>query len=316
MSGPVQQADQNCENEPLPGLEIREGRRTEVGGLPVSRVLPTKGRRDVGPWCFVDEMGPADAEEPDPMEVGPHPHIGLATVTWLLEGEALHSDSLGSEQMIRPGQLNLMYAGHGIAHAELAAKPPFRGVQMWLAQPEETRHGASSFEHHAELPHVEIAGDGGPRGAGCGQALVFAGRFAGAASPARADSPLIGAELTVSRGRTPLPLEAGFEHTVIPLDGRVLIGGEVVEPGSLALLPEGPEELVVEAATDATRFLLLGGEPLGVRLEMFWNFVARDRDEIAEAWRAWQANDTDRFPTVPSTLARIDAPRPPWMTRD
>lgn len=307
MSGPVQQADQRCENEPLPGLEIRQGRRTEVGGLHVSRVLPTKGRRDVGPWCFVDEMGPADAEEPDPMEVGPHPHIGLATVTWLLEGEALHSDSLGTEQMIRPGQLNLMYAGHGIAHAELAAKPPFRGVQMWLAQPEETRHGASSFEHHAELPQVEVD---------AGQALVFAGRFAEVASPARADSPLVGADLIVSRGRTPLPLETGFEHTVVPLDGKVLVGGEVVEPGWLALLPAGPEELVVEAATDATRFLLLGGEPLGVRLEMFWNFVARDRDEIARAWRDWQTRDTDRFPSVPSALPRIDAPRPPWMTRD
>lgn len=304
MSGPIQPPDVRCENEPLPGLELREGRRTEVGGLPVSRVLPTKGRRAVGPWCFVDEMGPADAEEPDPMEVGPHPHIGLATVTWLLEGEALHSDSLGTEQMIRPGQLNLMYAGHGIAHAELAAQPPFHGVQMWLAQPEATRHGESSFEHHAELPMVEVDR---------GEAMVFAGRYGGATSPARADSSMVGADVTVSRGRTPLPLETGFEHTVVPLDGKLLVGGEVVEPGWLALLPGGPDELVVEAASDTTRFLLLGGEPLGVRLEMFWNFVARDRGEVEQAWRDWQARNTDRFPDVPSALPRIDAPRPPWI---
>ncbi|MFA9445552.1 pirin family protein [Egicoccus sp. AB-alg6-2] len=306
MSGPVQDRDRECEDELLPGLELREGRHTAVGGLPVTRVLPTKGRRDVGPWCFVDLAGPADAEQPDPMEVGPHPHIGLATVTWLLEGEALHTDSLGTEQLIRPGQLNLMYAGHGIAHAELAAKPPFRGVQMWLAQPETTRHGASSFEHHAELPRLEVER---------GEALVFAGRLADAHSPARTDSPLVGADVTIGRGRTPLPLESGFEHTVVPLDGRVSVGGEVVEPGWLALLPAGPDELVVEAETDATRFLLLGGEPLGVRLEMFWNFVARDRDEITRAWRDWQAHDTDRFAPVPSTLPRVDAPRPPWMTR-
>ena len=304
MSGPVQPEDRRCEDEQLPGLELREGRHTLVGGLPVTRVLPTKGRRDVGPWCFVDLAGPADAEEPDPMEVGPHPHIGLATVTWLLEGEALHTDSLGTEQVIRPGQLNLMHAGHGIAHAELAAQPPFRGVQMWLAQPETTRHGASAFEHHAELPRLALPG---------GEALVFAGALAGTVSPARADSPLVGADLTVSRGRTSLPLDASFEHTVVPLDGRVLVGGQVVEPGWLALLPAGPQELVVEADTDRTRLLLLGGEPLGVRLEMFWNFVARDRDEITQAWRDWQAHDTDRFAPVPSKLARIDAPRPPWL---
>jgi redox-sensitive bicupin YhaK (pirin superfamily) len=305
MSGPVQGPDQECEDEVLPGLELREGRHTQVGGLPVTRVLPTKGRRDVGPWCFVDLAGPADAEEPDPMEVGPHPHIGLATVTWLLEGEALHSDSLGTEQMIRPGQLNLMHAGHGIAHAELAAKPPFRGVQMWLAQPEATRHGDSGFEHHAELPMVELPG---------GEALVFAGHFGEVRSPAREDWPMIGTDVSLSRGRVPLPLEVGFEHTVVPLDGRLLVGGEVVEPGWLALLPAGPEELVVEADSDATRFLLLGGQPLGERLEMFWNFVARDRDEIAQAWRDWQAHDEDRFPSVPSDLERIDAPRPPWLT--
>jgi redox-sensitive bicupin YhaK (pirin superfamily) len=156
MSGPVQPADRRFENQRLGRIEAREGRRTSVGGLDVVRVLPTKGRRTVGAWCFVDLLGPVDAERPDPMEVGPHPHIGLSTVTWLLEGEALHSDSLGSEQVIRPGELNWMTAGHGIAHAELAARPPFRGAQMWVAQPEATRHGPSSFAHHAELPHLEL----------------------------------------------------------------------------------------------------------------------------------------------------------------
>lgn len=303
MSGPLQPADRQCENERLAGVEAREGRRTSVGGMDVARVLPTKGRRTVGAWCFVDLMGPADAEDPDPMEVGPHPHIGLSTVTWLLEGEALHSDSLGTEQVIRPGQLNWMTAGHGIAHAELAARPPFRGVQMWVAQPEAGRHGASAFEHHAELPEVEFARARGQ---------VFAGTFAGASSPPRTETPLVGIDLALERGRTALPTAERFEHAVVPLDGRVLVGQEVVEPGWIALVPAGVEELPLEAEYDGARLLLLGGEPLGERIEMWWNFVARDRDEIEAAWRGWR-DRTDRFGEVASRLERIEAPVPPWL---
>jgi quercetin 2,3-dioxygenase len=303
MSGPMQPADRRCEDEALGGVEVREGRQAEVGGLPITRVLPTKGRRTVGPWCFVDLAGPADAEEPDPMEVGPHPHIGLATVTWLLEGEALHSDSLGTEQVIRPGQLNLMTAGHGIAHAELAARPPFRGVQMWLAQPESTRHGDSTFEHHADLPAVELAH---------GEGVVFAGGFGTAASPARADWPQVGVDLSLRRGRSVLGVHRAQEHAIVPLDGRVLVGQEVVEPGWLALVPAGVEELPVAVEGQGARVLLLGGEPLGERIEMWWNFVARDRDEITAAWREWR-DRTDRFGDVPSELERIEAPHPPWL---
>jgi quercetin 2,3-dioxygenase len=303
MSGPVQPEDRRCEDEALAGVEVREGRRAEVGGLPIARVLPTKGRRTVGPWCFVDLAGPADAEEPDPMEVGPHPHIGLSTVTWLLEGEALHTDSLGTEQVIRPGQLNLMTAGHGISHAELAAQAPFRGVQMWLAQPEATRHGEAAFAHHAALPSVALD---------LGEALVFAGAFGGERSPARADSPMIGLDCSLRRGASLLEVERGFEHAVIPLDGRVLVGRDVVEPGSLALVPAGVEALPIEAEGEGARLLLLGGEPLGERVEMWWNFVARDREEITVAYREWR-DRTDRFGDVPSRLERIEAPRPPWL---
>ena len=303
MSGPVRPRDLACENELLDGVEAREGRATSVGGLDVRRVLPTKGRRTVGAWCFVDLIGPADAEQPDPMEVGPHPHIGLSTVTWLLEGEALHSDSLGTEQVIRAGQLNLMTAGHGIAHAELAARPPFRGVQMWLAQPEATRHGASAFEHHGDLPRAELD---------TGTGLVFAGSFGEATSPARADTPVVGVDLTLRRGATGLPTTATFEHAVIPLDGRVKVGPEVIDPGWVALVPQGVQEVPIETEGDGARVLLLGGEPLGERVAMWWNFVARDRDELEAAWRDWQAR-TDRFGTVASSLERIEAPRPPWV---
>lgn len=304
MSGPVEEPDRQCEDEALPGLELREGRRTEVGGLPVTRVLPTKGRRTVGAWCFVDMMGPADAEEPDPMEVGPHPHIGLSTVTWLLDGEALHTDSLGSEQVIRPGQLNLMTAGHGIAHAELAARPPFRGVQMWVAQPEATRHGDNAFAHHAELPRTEVDG---------AEALVMIGTFADATSDARADTAMVGAQVDLHRGRAALPVASTFEHAVVPLDGTVRVGEDLVEPGWLALVPAGFDELVVEPATTGHRMLLLGGEPLGERIHMWWNFVSGSREDIEQAWLDWQDHDDDRFGPVASSLQRIDAPPPPWL---
>jgi quercetin 2,3-dioxygenase len=306
VSGPVQAPDAACEDERLQGIEYREGRHTHVGGLPVARVLPTKGRRTVGAWCFVDLAGPADAEEPDPMEVGPHPHIGLSTVTWLIEGEALHTDSLGTEQVIRPGQLNLMTAGHGIAHAELAARPPFRGVQMWVAQPEATRHGGGGFEHHGELPGIELDGAHG---------LVLLGTAADVTSPARADTSLTGVDLTLRRGTTVVPLARRAEHAVVPLDGRVRVGAEVVEPGWLALVPAGIDELPVEVGEAGGRVLVLGGEPLDEPIAMWWNFVARDRDELTAAWRDWR-DRTDRFGDVASALERIEAPRPPWVPPD
>lgn len=304
MSGPVDPVDARRREDPDAGVEAREGRSTTVGGLPVQRVLPTKGRRTVGAWCFVDLMGPVDAERPDPMEVGPHPHIGLSTATWLLEGEALHSDSLGTEQVIRPGQLNLMTAGHGIAHAELAARPPFRGAQMWIAQPEGTRHAGNAFEHHGDLPRVELDDS---------EALVIVGELAGATSAARADTPLVGAQLTLRGGPLEIEVAAGFEHCVVPLDGRLRIGDDVVEPGWLGLVPPGVDALRIEGAEDGQRMLLLGGEPLGETVQMWWNFVARSRDELAQAWRDWTDRDTDRFGDVPSSLARIEAPTPPWV---
>ena len=303
MSGPAQQPDTQCADEPLARVEAREGRSTEVGGVPVARVLPTKGRRTVGAWCFVDLLGPMDAQDPDPLEVGPHPHIGLSTVTWLLEGEALHTDSLGTEQPIRPGQLNLMTAGHGISHAELAAEPPFRGVQLWLAQPEATRHGASRFEHHPELPRTRV---------GDAEAVVFAGRLQDAVAPTATDTEVVASDLTLRRGVTVLGVDPRFELAVVPMEGRVKVGEAIVEPGWIGLVPPGVEELLVEAERDGARALLLGGVPLGERIQMWWNFVARDRGEITVAYREWAAR-TDRFGSVPTPLERIEAPVPPWL---
>jgi len=311
MSGPIEPDDERCVDEDAPGVEVREGRQSEVGGMGIARVLPTKGRRTIGAWCFVDLMRPADIDQPLPLEVGPHPHIGLATVTWLFAGSALHSDSLGTEQLIRPGQLNLMTSGRGIAHAELGmADDPlgsvvgeFAGAQLWIALPESTRHGAAAFQHLDEVPVVGLPG---------GDASVLVGRLGDAGSPARADTQLVGLDLSFGP-RVVVPVEAGFEYGVVPVDRPVKVHDTVVEPGSIAIVPPGHGALPLEVDGGRGRAMVLGGVPLGEPIQMWWNFVARTKEEITDAWEAWDSHDADRFGPVPSDLDRIAAPTPPWV---
>lgn len=305
MSGPLDSG--SWINEGTLGVEVIQGRQADVRGYDVLRVLPTKGRRTVGAWCFADIMTPPEVENPHPLEIGPHPHIGLATATWLLRGEVLHSDSLGTQQMIRPGQLNLMSAGHGIAHAEQSASANVLGVQMWIAQPEVTRNGASGFEHHDDLPVREWSG---------GEATVILGEFDGVSSPARTDTQLVGAEIRLRKGSSELPLRPGFEYGVVPVDVPVKVDDAIVEPGWLAVIPPGADTVRVDSGDRSATLMFLGGEPLGERIQMWWNFVARSREEITAAWRAWQSHDDDRFGPFRSGLARIDAPRPPWLRPD
>jgi redox-sensitive bicupin YhaK (pirin superfamily) len=286
-----------------PVVELAAGREAQVGSLTVQRVLPQRPRRTVGAWCFADHMGPTEVSVPGTVGIGPHPHIGLQTVTWLLAGELLHRDSLGSEQLIRPGQLNLMTAGRGVAHAE---EDPGRanrlhGIQLWVAQPEATRDGPSDFEHHSALPEVEL---------GTATATILVGDFAGSVSPARRDTEHVGVELTFRGARASLPLRHDYEHAVTVLEGHIAVEGAVAEPGVLAYLGMGRDEVGVE--TDgAARVLLLGGLPFPERVLMWWNFVARTREEISDARREWSAADA-RFGVVRSKLARIDVGPPPW----
>jgi len=286
-------------------LTISDSRLTDVGGLPVHRALPQRGRRTVGAWCFLDRFGPTDVTPQQTMEVGPHPHIGLHTVTWLLSGQVLHSDSLGNQQSIRPGQLNLMTSGHGIAHAEDGrGEPPglMDGVQLWVAQPEATRHDPPSFAHHAELPIVDLD---------AARATVLLGELAGARSPARTDSPLVGVDIAGS-GRVDLPLEATYEHAVAVLHGGARVGDAVAAPNQLMYIGAGHDGVDLELM-DSSRVLLLGGQPFTEEILMWWNFVARDHSELERAYAEWEAS-SERFPTVTSTLGRIGAPRPYWLT--
>jgi redox-sensitive bicupin YhaK (pirin superfamily) len=311
MSGPVSKDDTPPAPEGAaapagPVLEITPSRDTKVGRARVRRALPRRARRTVGSWCFVDHLGPMSLEEGGGIDIGPHPHIGLQTVTWLLEGEALHRDSLGSEQPLRPGQLNLMTAGRGVAHAEEGTSPSatgsVHGVQLWVAQPESTRTGAPAFEHHPELPRA--AWDGV-------EATVLVGDLGGTASPARRDTDHVGADLVVTGRGGVVPLAAEHEHALVVFEGAIAVDGEVVEPGALAYLGEGRDEL---ALSGAGRALLVGGVPFPDELVMWWNFVGRSRDEVDEARAAWQRRDEDRFAPVASVLDRIDAPRPPWSS--
>ncbi len=314
MSGPIDDQGEVVRGLHTLAIEVREGRPAEVGGMGIRRVLPTKGRRTVGPWCFVDLMSPADVANPDPMEVGPHPHIGLSTVTWLFEGEALHTDSLGSEQVIRPGELNLMTAGHGIAHAELEVRPGstdaradyVKGAQMWLAQPDATRHGPSQFSHHQDLPIVDL---------GYGEAQILIGELAGALSKVETDWPTVGADFQIT-GSVDTAVDPGFEHAVAPIDRRVKVNDVIIEPGELGLIPTGYDSLRFEVDGGSGRFMMIGGVPFPTRIQMWWNFVARNREELTQAWHDWDDRNEDRFAPVASRLERIDAPRPVWVKED
>ncbi len=285
--------------------QITPARASSVGELSVRRALPTRGRRTVGPWCFLDHLGPATYREDLRYDVAPHPHIGLQTVTWLLEGAMVHRDSLGSEQLIRPGQVNLMSAGDGVVHSE--ENPgldhgELHGVQLWLAQPDTTRRGAPAFAHLEDPPRLEL---------GPGSATLVVGASMGMASPMRGDADGLALELRLARGTTAVALEPAFEHALLVAEGEVVLGGEAVAPGSLAYLEPGADEVDLVTHGEAVA-LLIGGVPFPEPVVMWWNFVARSHEEIARAYEAYLKHD-ERFGEVDSSLARLEVAPPPWF---
>ena len=275
--------------------------------LEVYRFVPTKGRRMVGAWCFVDFYGPDDISGAEGMLVPPHPHCGLQTVTWLLAGEVLHRDSVGSHQTIRPGQLNLMTSGAGISHAETSTQPhspTLHGVQLWVALPDAHRHVEPGFEHHGDLPVWQAGGV---------SATVLMGELAGVRSPATAYSPLVGAELAITAGAAAdIELRADWEYAVLTMSGSARVAGELLGHAEMAYLGCGRDAVSVAADTDA-RLLLIGGQPFDEQLVMWWNFVARSHDEIVRAREQWQAGE--RFGVVTDYPgAPLPAPPLPPLT--
>jgi redox-sensitive bicupin YhaK (pirin superfamily) len=275
-------------------MELLEGAPVALGGprgFAVTRTLPNRQRRMVGAWCFLDAYGPHDLGDSAGMRVGPHPHTGLQTVTWLVAGEVLHRDSLGNRQEIRPGRLNLMTAGHGISHSEETPadhSAVLQGVQLWVALPHAARDMPPSFAHHADLPLVAF---------GDITATVLMGTLGGATSPARTHTPLVGAELALAAGASAaVPVRPDFEYAVLALDGAPTVDDATLKPGPLLYLGAGRTELRLSTASES-RVLLLGGEPFAERLVMWWNFVARDHDEIVQMRLDWESR-TPRFGAV------------------
>lgn len=273
-------------------------------GFPVARALPARTQRSVGPFCFLDHFGPVELDDAAGMEVGPHPHVGLQTVTWLFEGALLHRDSLGSVQRVQPGALNLMTAGDaGVVHSERTpddAPPRLHGVQLWTALPPTDGTMPAAFEHHATLP--SRAGDA--------RITVFLGALEDLRSPATLHTPGVGADLRLAPGaQTTVAVDPAHEHAVFVVDGSVEGTFTLGETNAIAHAAPGRTHLEFRSGTGA-HLILVGGVPFAARLHMWWNYVAHDRQRIREAAADWAAGR--RFGDVPGDPGpRIDGPELP-----
>lgn len=266
-------------------MVIEQRRRSLGGGLEVGRVLPFAKRRMVGPFVFFDHMGPLDvaAGAGRDLDVRPHPHIGLSTVTYLFSGEIMHRDSVGSEQAIRPQEVNWMTAGSGITHSERFEKARsvgdhLHGIQAWVALPTADEEEAPSFSHHAgaDLPHWN---DGGVEG------HLIAGSAYGLTAAARTHSPLFYAHLEMAPGAVAeIPGEFS-ERALYVAKGAVEFDGARYDAGKMLVLGKGASKL---RATEAATVMLLGGEPIGERF-LYWNFVSSSQDRLVQAAEDWKA---------------------------
>ncbi|MEV7164024.1 pirin family protein [Streptomyces microflavus] len=288
-----------------PVRELLNPRRVPLGeSTEVRRLLPNLGRRMVGAWAFVDHYGPDDIADEPGMQVPPHPHMGLQTVSWLHDGEVLHRDSLGSLQTVRPRELGLMTSGRAISHSEESPKPHARflhGAQLWVALPDAHRHAEPHFQHHTDLPAVTAPGL---------TATVILGELDGAASSGTAYTPIVGADLTLTGGaEARLPLDPDFEYAVLSMSGEAEVDGVPLLPGSMLYLGCGRTELPLRALSDAG-LMLLGGEPFEEEIVMFWNFIGRSHEEIAQAREDWMTGS--RFGDVKGyDGGRLSAPELP-----
>jgi len=274
----------------------------DLGGFAVRRVLPAIERRMVGPFVFFDQMGPAIFAPGTGIDVRPHPHIGLATVTYLFDGSILHRDSLGSVQEIRPGEINWMTAGRGIAHSERtgpaarAAGGLLAGIQSWVALPTEDEETAPGFAHHDGAALPVVAGEGK-------HVRVLVGAAYGVRSPVRTFSETLYADVALDPGARLAVAPEAAERALYLVDGTVEIAGEEFAPGRLLLLRPATE--VVVSARSAARLMLLGGAPLDGPRHIWWNFVSSSRERIEQAKADWQAG---RFPAVPGDSELIPLP--------
>lgn len=279
-------------------------RARDLGGFSVRRALPAAGRQMVGPFIFFDQMGPAEFLVGSGIDVRPHPHIGLATVTYLFDGEIMHRDSLGSAVAIRPGELNLMSSGAGVVHSERtspeqrALGPRLFGIQAWAALPAAHEEGAPTFAHYDAARLPRIAGEGKT-------VRVVMGQLYGHTSPAEFPHPSFYAEAVLAPGAV-LPLDADYdERAIYIVSGEIDIAGESF--GGARLLVFRPGDRISILATAQTRLILLGGEPMDGPRHIWWNFVSSSKDRIDAAKADWKAKrfapmpgDADEFIPLPA----------------
>jgi len=278
---------------------IIDARSRDLGGFTVGRVLPSAAPRLVGPFVFFDHMGPADFAPGQGIDVRPHPHIGLATVTYLFDGELVHRDSLGSHQRIRPGEVNWMTAGRGIVHSERTG-PDLRrsgsrlhGLQVWVALPLAHEETEPQFQHHAvdTLPSLEIAG---------ARIRVFAGSAYGQRPPVKTFAPVFYVDVAMPAGcALPVPSEHE-ERAAYVVEGAIMCQNEPAEHGRMLVFEKGAK-ITLCATTDA-RIALLGGAPIEGKRHIWWNFVSSSTARIEQAKRDWKEG---RFPHVPGDEAEF-----------
>lgn len=275
------------------GLQVLQPREVPLGGpraMTVRRTLPHRERSFVGAWCFVDHYGPDDVAASGGMHVPPHPHSALQTVTWLFDGEVEHHDSGGWHAVVRPGEVNLMTAGQGIAHSEVstAGTTTLHGVQLWVVLPEADRDLPRRLQHHAPA-EVDLA----PGVSG----KVFIGSLAGHSSPIETATPLLGSEIHLEPGAEwEVDLDPGHEHAVLLDRGDLIVSGEPLEPGALAVQDVGANRLCL-STRDGARLVLLGGTPYDEEIVMWWNFIGRDHGEVVALREQWQ-DASERFGEV------------------
>ncbi|MCB1428811.1 MAG: pirin family protein [Nitratireductor sp.] len=264
-------------------------RARDIGGFEVRRALPAPKRQMVGPFIFFDQMGPVEFLTGQGIDVRPHPHIGLATVTYLLDGEFQHRDSLGTNQMIHPGDVNWMIAGNGITHSERSSEATrlgrhtLSGIQTWVALPEEAEESDASFEHHgkASLPLIEAEGK---------SVRLILGDAWGAISPVTTSSRMFYADVVLQAGAQ-LPLPKDHEDRgIYVLEGSLMVAGEVFDAGRMMVFRPG-DAISLKAGEQGARIMALGGDTMGGPRHIWWNFVASSRERIEAAKEAWRAGD-------------------------
>ncbi|OBB74922.1 pirin family protein [Mycobacterium sp. 852014-52144_SCH5372336] len=304
-------AEVACAAVPFAG--VLHPREVPLGGpraIRVRRTLPQRERSLIGAWCFADHYGPHDVRGGTGMDVPPHPHTGLQTVSWLFSGEVEHRDSGGVHALVRPGELNLMTAGAGICHSEVStgATTILHGVQLWVALPDEARDTGRGFEHFVPAP----------RAVGDATLRVFIGELEGLRSPVDTFTPLLGAQVDLDPGaEVMLEVDSDFEHGVLLDQGDVAVNGTALCTADLAFQAAGAERLhLANRGSAPARLVLLGGPPFPEELVMWWNFVGRSHDDITTYRRQWEDGD-DRFGAVQGYrggVSRLPAPPLPNAT--